>query len=78
MDEKKKWKDIEDVPVSELPPLADLPKEEVRAVASEASPPSQPQSSAASPGGVSQSDTTLLSILNTLTRIEQMLYQMAN
>ena len=73
-----KWDRIEDVPESELPPLTPVPEP-----VSPQAVPHMPESPSAKVGGSpmgdhssGRTDTTLLSILNTLTRIEQMLHQM--
>jgi len=72
------WERIEDVPDSELPPLLPVPP------AQDAGKPAEPPDASVSGGGKSYAadagspDTTLLSILNVLNRIEQMLHQMTS
>lgn len=78
-----KFERIEDVPEDQLPPLIPMPESSLRADSDSRMPnanvPYQQQAAnaPANLNGFDQS-TTLVSILNSLTRIEQMLSQMVN
>ncbi len=75
-----KWDKIEDVPPHELPPLAELPAEPSRqpSVPEAAEAERRGRDRSASEPELSRQDPQIMTIINTLTRIEALLRQMAS